>query len=98
MNAGMTTAYQVLPRWGTPPPAMSDGGWGVVKVGYPPHRGTPRPGPTGGWGGTSGGILPSWGTPPSGPGLGTPPPQVWTDRRTDTSQNITFPSYYVRGR
>ena len=23
---------------------------------------------------------------------------MWTDRRTDTCQNITFPSYYVRGR
>ena len=27
--------------------------------------------------------------------MGTP---LWTDRRTDTCQNITFPSYYVRGR
>ena len=25
-------------------------------------------------------------------------PHLWTDRRTDTCQNITFPSYYVRGR
>ena len=36
-----------------------------------------------------------------GYGYHTPPPQ-WTDRlmdgRTDACQNITFPSYYVRGR
>ena len=31
-------------------------------------------------------------TPPAGP---VPPPQVWTDKQSET---ITFPSYYVRGR
>ena len=35
-------------------------------------------------------------------GYGYPPPPLWTDRLmdgwTDTCQNITFPSYYVRGR
>ena len=29
--------------------------------------------------------------PLSGPGWLTPPPPPWTDRRTDTCQNITFP-------
>ena len=48
----------------------------------PPSRGTP------GW---------TWlgYPPPPGPGQGTPP---GVDRQTDTCQNITFPSYYVRGR
>ena len=57
--------------------------------------------------------VPPWqGTPPCLPhgilgnvakhcGIWVPPP-LWTDRlmdgRTDACQNITFPSYYVRGR
>ena len=134
-----TAAYQVLPRWGTPPP---------VRVphplsGYPPPcRSTPCPGS----GSPHQGTPPSWlrgypGYPPLGyspvgvpssseypcpgsrgylgypirvppygvppPHRGTPvgvtppvlaqggtwvpPPRVWTDRRTDTSQNHNLP-------
>ena len=77
------------PCWGTPhqgtPLARSDGG--VPEVGYPPVGYPPAPPRPGLWG-TRGGVPPQSGYPP----------QVWTDRRADTSQNITFPSYYVRGR
>ena len=57
---------------------------------------------------------PGWGTPCLGlawvtPNIwtwsGYPPPPIWNwpgypsvDKQTDTCQNITFPSYYVRGR
>ena len=37
--------------------------------------------------------LVSWTWPP--PPAGSTPPQVWTDKQSET---ITFPSYYVRGR
>ena len=91
--------------WGTPlgtpigvPPSWLGGvplgtpHWGtpVLARGYP-HWGTSPLGyPYPGLGGTQG--TPRQGTPPAGV-----PPWVWTDRRTDTSRNITFPSYYVRG-
>ena len=82
-----STPYVVLtgypPRQGMPP-----------GQGTPPAREPPRPGyPPPGW---------TWqGTPPAAPwhsgkcckalwDTGTPP--LWTDRRTDTCQNITFPS------
>ena len=96
-------------RWGTPPVGVPPSGLtgGVPKVGcpllgYPParsDRGYPR------WG-TPIRVSPSqvqWyptlGTPHwTWLGYPPPPPQVWRDRRTDTSQNITFLSYYVRGR
>ena len=88
------------------PPARSDGGylrWGMPLAG--PGWGTPlaRSNRGEGW-------YPRWGTLPQLDLAGvTPPPHldlagvnplpwVWTDRWTDTSQNITFPSYYVRGR
>ena len=59
-----------------------------------------------------GGVTPSLpgGTPPQAPPpsdlAGVPPqsdlagvpPTLGVDRQTDTCQNITFPSYYVRGR
>ena len=42
---------------------------------------------------------PTWlGYPPPWLDLARVPPPPWTDRWTDTCQNITFPSYYVRGR
>ena len=101
------------PRWGTPqqgyPLTRSNGGcprWGapsqvwqgVPKVGYAPAGVPPRPGPMGG---TQSGVTPLSDLAevplPSGPGRGTLP-KVWTDRWTNTCQNITFPSYYVRGR
>ena len=80
-----------VPPWQGYPPARSDGGgWvppgqaqrGVPEVGYP-RQGYPPP-PAG----------PSWGTPLPGPGQSIPP----RCGQTDTCQNITFPSYYVRGR
>ena len=94
------------------PPARSDGG--VPKVGYPPSGypqpgptgGYPR------WGSPPIGVPPlagpGWGTHPHLDLAGVPsPPRTWqgypprygqTDGWTDTCQNITFPSYYVRGR
>ena len=79
------------PPAGLPPPlARSDRG--LPKVGYPP-QGYPLPGLMGG---TWGGVPPSRGTP-SPPGwtwLGSPPPQldlvrilppqVWTDKQSET--------------
>ena len=103
-----TAAYQVLhlfPEVGYPPPPQPGLMGGVPKVGYPPGRGYP---PARSDGGTQGGYPlvppragPGWGTlPPRWTWLGYPP--VWTDRLmdgwTDTCENITFPSYYVRGR
>ena len=106
-----TAAYQVLhlfPEVGYPPPSQDGGGYprwgtpsrgtpqpglmGVPKVGYCPSRGYPQQGyPRAGSG---------WGTSPAGPAWGTP--WVWTERLmdgwTDTCENITFPSYCVRGR
>ena len=62
-------------------------------AGYPPLAWT--------WLGTP----PAWtwlGYPPRLDLAGVPPPRVWIDRWmdgwTDTYENITFPSYYVRGR
>ena len=76
-----TAAYQVLPRWGTPPPGKSDGGgtrggvppqrWGT-PLGYPPvripHQGTPH------WGTPLVGIPPCQGTPIRVLPVGVPPP------------------------
>ena len=68
-------------------------------LGYPPSTwtwlGTPLPGP--GWGTPScldlAGVSPPPGVPPRwGQTDG------WMDGWTDTCENITFPSYYVRGR
>ena len=89
-------------RSGVTPPARFDRGGGYLRWG------TSQPGPTGGgyprWGTPLAG--PGWGTPPPpAPGRGTPPPPApgrdtppSVNRQTDTCQNITFPSYYVRGR
>ena len=67
-----TAAYQVLPKWGTPPPPARSGGyprWGTPAGVLPHHQGTP-----------------GWGTPPpSGPGRGTPPPGV--DRQMDRHES-----------
>ena len=83
---GPTGGY---PRWGTPWQGWPPGQvwWGVPKV-VPPW-----PGPRGAWGGypparSDGGL----------PDRGTPPRCGQTEWWTDTCQNITFPSYYVRGR
>ena len=101
----LARSHRGVPKVGYPL-ARSDQGVPVVGYplsGYPPIRAPP-------WPGLMEGYL-RWGTPLSGthparsvgyPRWGTPPksgypPWVWTDRRTD-SQNITFPSYYVRGR
>ena len=54
----------------------------LPEVGYPPSRDTP---------------LARSNPPRPGPTGGEGLPEVWTDRWTDTCQNITFPSYYVRG-
>ena len=72
--------------WGTPLARSGRGGPEVVYapagMGYPLAGGTPPP--------------------PAGPGQGTFPGWTWpgtpVDRQTDTCQNITFPSYYLRGR
>ena len=101
-------------RWGTPPsrvpPARSNGAvyprWVTPLAGYPPARyppgqvwwgevpevGTPWPGLMGG--------TPQLGSPPRLDLAGVPPPLVdrQNDGWTDTCENITFPSYYVRGR
>ena len=58
-----TAAYQVL-LGGVPPPPPARSDRGGPEVGYPPHRGTPRPGLTG--------RYPRWGTPHQG----TPSGQV----------------------
>ena len=85
---------RIPPSWawpGTPPPrCLSHGILGNVAKHYgiwvPP------------------GVCPMafWEMLPSIMGYGYSPPPLWTDRlmdgRTDTCQNITFPSYYVRGR
>ena len=90
-------------HWSTPRPGLTGG--------YPhqgtPGQGTPQPGPRGTpirvppqpgpMGVPKVGYPPGRGTP-HWTWLGYPPTRVWTDRRTDKSQNITFPSYYVRGR
>ena len=87
------------PGWGTPtwtwpryrPPVRHD--WGT------PHQ--TQPGYPSGW--TWLGYPPGQvGYPPSKTGMGYPPGWTWpgyppVDRQTDTCQNITFPSYYVRG-
>ena len=54
---------------------------------HPPNRlDLTHPLPPAGW---------TWPPPPASWTWPHPP---WTDRRTDTCQNITFTSYYVRGR
>ena len=90
-----------VPTWVHPP------GWapppGKVTLGrVPPQLGTPRQGTPPPWQGTSPwclshGIL---GNVAKHYGIWVPPPPVdrQIDGRTDTCQNITFPSYYVRGR
>ena len=93
-------------RWGTPqqanPPARSDGStqggppaW--TWLGYP-HLDLAGVPPCL----DLAGIPPAWiwlGYPPSWTWLGYPPfPCGQTDGWTDTCENNTFPSYYVRGR
>ena len=79
------TPSRVTPQQGYPLagyPIRSDGA-GVPKVGYCPGRGNPLAG-----------VPPCLDLASFHP----PTPQVWTERWTDTCQNITFPSYYIRGR
>ena len=91
---------QGVPRWGThcqggtPLPGLT----GVPKVGYPLARVPLQPHLTGGyqrWGTPWQGYPPSqvsWGLPEVGypqqgylpPGRGTPSPQVWTDKQSET--------------
>ena len=94
---GLTGGY---PRWGTPGQVWLGG---YPQVGVPPMVESPLAG-----------VPPGWGTPhldltrvpPGHVWLGgvTPPPSWnwlgyrWVDGWTDTCENITFPSYYVRGR
>ena len=73
-------------------------GGGYLEMGYPPVQGWGTP-PEMGYPPSKAGSGPpphprqDW-TPPSKAGSGTPP----VDRHTNRCQNITFPSYYVRGR
>ena len=103
--------YPLPPSWpGQGVPTLAEGGRGVVgTLGYP----LPHPDLAGGylpwprkWGSRylEVPLPPIWtwpGTPPPHldlAGVPSPPPSGQTDRWTDTFQNITFPSYYVRGR
>ena len=111
--SAVLTGYPPILTWwgvaylGTPHPDLA-GGYPTL---VPPQQGTPSP--TWTWQGTprldlAGYPPPGPGrVPPQLPhgilgnvakhyGIWVPP--LWTDRRTDTCQNITFPSYYVRGR
>ena len=78
--------YPLPPGWtwqGTPPPRLD-------LAGYPPPAGPGRvPPPRCLPHGILGNVANHY-------GIWVPP--LWTDRRTDTCQNITFPSYYVRRR
>ena len=81
-----------VPSWGVPPGQGTPPARVPPQSGYPPGQGTPPAGP---------GRVPPLAAPwHSGKcckalwDTGTPP----VDRQTDTCQNITFPSYYVRGR
>ena len=75
--------------------------WGGTQGGIPPPLGWTWPGYPSGWtwpGYPSPLAGPGWGTPLAGPGWGTHSPvDRQMDGWTDTCQNITFPSYYVRG-
>ena len=82
------TPWSGYPCWGTQL-ARPDGG--VPEVGYPPGQ-------------VWLGVYPRWCTPPgwtclrvppAGPGWGTLPSRCG---QTDTCENSTLPSYYVRGR
>ena len=76
------------PNWTWYPPQLD-------LAGYPPPAGPGTPPPS---------VCPMafWEMLQSIMGCGYPPPPQWADRlmdgRTDACQNITFPSYYVRGR
>ena len=80
--------------WTDPPPAgWTDAPPRWLDLTHPPPPAGPDPSPAGP------DPPPTGPDPPPPAGLRTdPPPPLWTDRRTDTCQNITFPSYYVRGR
>ena len=79
----------LYPRWGTPIRVLHQPGpIGGTRGGVPPSLV---------WGGTQGGV-PPLGYPPAGPGWGTPPAWTWPGYSPDRWENITFPSYYVRGR
>ena len=95
---GYPVRYPPRGVW-VPPPG------GVPSQVFPPPGGVPGQVPP--QGGTRSGIPPGGGpgTPPAASwhsgkcckalwDMGTPP-QVWTDKQSET---ITFPSYYVRGR
>ena len=97
---------RVPPQQGTPlagpgrvPPSRVPPWQGTPPAGYPPSRVPPPPSWT--WQGTPPPVSAPW---HSGKcckakhyGIWVPPCEQ-TDGRTDACQNITFPSYYVRGR
>ena len=99
---------RVPPGQGTPRPGYPQPG--TPWPGYPPGQGTPparvppaRVPPLAG----PGRLLPQLphgilGNVAKHYGIWVPPPcgqtDWWMDGRTDACQNITFPSYYVRGR
>ena len=89
-----TPPARVPPSQGTPPARVPPQPGYPPSQGTPPGQGTSPPGWT--WQGTPPPAAP-WHSGKSCKALwdtGTPP----VDRKTDTCQNITFPSYYVRGR
>ena len=72
---------------GPGPDRVSPPGGGYLDLtGYPPGGGYPDPPRC---------LMAFWEMLQSIMGYGYPPPQVWTDKQSET---ITFPSYYVRGR
>ena len=104
---GYPSGHRVPPWPGYPPARVPP-----LARGVPPGQGTPPAGPGRVPPlphGILGNVAKHYGirVPPSCPmafwemlqsimRYGYPPP-LWTDRRTDTCQNITFTSYYVRG-
>ena len=92
-----------------PPPGRIPQSWPGWGRGVPCYLGTPRQGAP--QQGTPWAGYPRQGTPWQGTPTGVCPMEFWVmlqsivgygyppvDRQTDTCQNITFPSYHVRGR
>ena len=94
----VSTPSVVLPGYPPPPPPPGGGGGGTRTSVPPPPGGYPdlgTPPPPGGGPGTPPGCLMAfWEMLQSIMGYGYPPPCG----QTNTCENSTFPSYYVRGR